>query len=172
MISDEVLQLIFYELTDPSHLTQVSKRFHRFSQDPYVRAHYFLAHYGSIEAVYHALGRGKLVTERVLDACHLPLFFGPCVCLTFPPFPIHFLDPPNKWGPPLSISHPDCHTPLLPYSSPFHQDSMGSKCSIARLCLLPDPFGGEIRGNSEGQGKLNTIYAGLTAFLMLPVVQG
>lgn len=39
---------------------------------------------------------------------------------------------------------------------------MGSKCSIARLCLLPDPFGGEIRRNTEGQGKLNTIYAGLS----------
>ncbi|KJA21186.1 hypothetical protein HYPSUDRAFT_42305 [Hypholoma sublateritium FD-334 SS-4] len=66
-LCDEVLQLIFYELADPSPLTQVSKHFHRFSQDPYVRAHYFLVHYGSTEAVYRALGRGKLVTARVLD---------------------------------------------------------------------------------------------------------
>ncbi|KAF8195571.1 hypothetical protein BJ912DRAFT_1021259 [Pholiota molesta] len=66
-LCDEVLQLIFYELTDPSPLIQVSQRFHRFSQDPYVRAHYFLIHYGSIEAMYYALGRGKVVTERVLD---------------------------------------------------------------------------------------------------------
>ncbi|KAF8967162.1 hypothetical protein BDZ97DRAFT_570221 [Flammula alnicola] len=66
-LCDEVLQLIFYELADPSPLTQVSKRFHTFSQDPYVRAHYFLIHYGPLEAMYHALGRGKVITERVLD---------------------------------------------------------------------------------------------------------
>ena len=67
---DEVLQLIFYELDDPSPLTFVSQRFYRFSQDPYVKAHYFLTHYGPIEAMYYALGRGKVVTERVLDVCH------------------------------------------------------------------------------------------------------
>lgn len=66
-IADEILQLIFYELTDPSPLTFVSRRFHHFSQDPYVRAHYFLIHYGPIEAMYHALGRGKVLTDRVLD---------------------------------------------------------------------------------------------------------
>ncbi|KAF8158160.1 hypothetical protein B0H34DRAFT_443560 [Crassisporium funariophilum] len=66
-LCDEVLQLIFYELTDPSPLTFVSQRLHRFSQDPYVRAHYFLTHYGPTEAMYYALGRGKVMTERVLD---------------------------------------------------------------------------------------------------------
>ncbi|KAF8903160.1 hypothetical protein CPB84DRAFT_1728604 [Gymnopilus junonius] len=66
-LCDEILQLIFYELVDPSPLTRVSQRFYRFSQDPYVRAHYFLNHYGPGEAVYYALGRGKVVTERVLD---------------------------------------------------------------------------------------------------------
>jgi len=66
-IADEILQLIFYELTDPSPLTSVSRHFHHFSQDPYVRAHYFLIHYGPIEAMYHALGRGKVLTDRVLD---------------------------------------------------------------------------------------------------------
>ncbi|KDR82830.1 hypothetical protein GALMADRAFT_220831 [Galerina marginata CBS 339.88] len=66
-LCDEVLQLVFYELPDPSSLTLVSQRFHRFSQDPYVRAHYFLNHYGPVEAMYYALGRGKVVTERVLD---------------------------------------------------------------------------------------------------------
>ncbi|KAJ3507525.1 hypothetical protein NLJ89_g6256 [Agrocybe chaxingu] len=67
MRADDVLQLIFCELTEPSPLTQVSQHFHRFSQDPYVRAHYFLAHYGPVEAMYYALGRGKILTERVLD---------------------------------------------------------------------------------------------------------
>ena len=70
-ISDEVIQLIFYELSDPSPLTFVSQRFYRFSQDPYVRAHYFLIHYGPTEAMYFALGRGKIITERVLDVCHI-----------------------------------------------------------------------------------------------------
>ncbi|KAF5382555.1 hypothetical protein D9615_002846 [Tricholomella constricta] len=66
-LCDEVIQLIFYELVDPGPLTLVSKRFHRFSQDPYVRAHYFLTHYGPTEAMFYALGRGKILTERVLD---------------------------------------------------------------------------------------------------------
>ena len=70
-ISDEVIQLIFYELSDPSPLTFVSQRFYRFSQDPYVRAHYFLIHYGPTEAMYFALGRGKIITERVLDVCDI-----------------------------------------------------------------------------------------------------
>ncbi|RDB17847.1 hypothetical protein Hypma_000771 [Hypsizygus marmoreus] len=66
-LCDEVVQLIFYELIDPGPLTLVSKRFYRFSQDPYVRAHYFLTHYGPAEAMFYALGRGKVLTERVLD---------------------------------------------------------------------------------------------------------
>lgn len=77
-IVDEIVQLIFYELTDPSPLTQVSRRFHRFSQDPYVRAHYFLAHYGPLEAIYHALGRGRVMTERVFDVrrCILSVYLS------------------------------------------------------------------------------------------------
>lgn len=72
--ADELLQLVFCELADPSSLTHVSQRFYRFSQDPYVRARYFLAHYGPVEAMYYALGRGKLMTERVIDVSlvHLP----------------------------------------------------------------------------------------------------
>ncbi|CAA7261575.1 unnamed protein product [Cyclocybe aegerita] len=66
-LCDEILQLIFCELTEPGPLTQVSQHFHRFSQDPYVRAHYFLTHYGPVEAMYYALGRGRILTERVLD---------------------------------------------------------------------------------------------------------
>lgn len=64
---DEVLHLIFFELNDPNPLTQVSKRFYSFSQDPYVRARYFLARYGPIEALYFAFARGRLMTERVID---------------------------------------------------------------------------------------------------------
>jgi hypothetical protein len=81
---DEVLQLIFFELNDPTHFILVSKRFYKFSQVPYVRAHYFLARYGPIQAMFWALGRGKIITERVIDVsvsvCHsfhlllIPLF--------------------------------------------------------------------------------------------------
>ncbi|KAF6755958.1 hypothetical protein DFP72DRAFT_990005 [Ephemerocybe angulata] len=66
-LCDEILQLVFYELPDPSPLTLVSRRLYAFSQDPYVRARYFLTHYGPTEAMYYALGRGKVLTERVVD---------------------------------------------------------------------------------------------------------
>ncbi|KAH0586162.1 hypothetical protein H2248_007426 [Termitomyces sp. 'cryptogamus'] len=66
-LCDEVMQAIFYELPDPGPLTHVNKRFYRFSREPYVRAHYFLTHYGPAEAMFHALGRGKVLDERVLD---------------------------------------------------------------------------------------------------------
>lgn len=75
--TDELLQLVFNELADPGSLAHISQRFYRFSQDPYVRAHYFLAHYGHVEAVYYALGRGKVMTERVIDVslCRMPAFY-------------------------------------------------------------------------------------------------
>lgn len=74
---DEILQLIYYELPDPSPLTLVSRRLHTFSQDPYVRARYFLTHYGPTEAMYYALGRGKVLTERVIDVRLPPLLSRP-----------------------------------------------------------------------------------------------
>ena len=62
----------------------VSQRLRRFSQDPYVRAHYFLNHYGPVQAVYHAMGRGRLLTERVLDVGGNSIFPScPTPCLTF-----------------------------------------------------------------------------------------
>jgi hypothetical protein len=64
---DEIIQLIFFELQDPSHFILISKRFYEFSQDPYVRAHYFLTRYGRIQAMYWALGRGKVMNQKVLD---------------------------------------------------------------------------------------------------------
>ncbi|KAG6831944.1 hypothetical protein H0H92_006545 [Tricholoma furcatifolium] len=66
-LCDEVIQIIFYELDDPGPLSHANKRFHHFSQDPYVRAHYFLTHYGPMEAMFQALGHGGVLTERVLD---------------------------------------------------------------------------------------------------------
>jgi hypothetical protein len=66
-LADEVLQIIFNEIDNPSSFVVVCKRFYSFSQDPYVRAHYFLSRYGSVQALYWALGRGQLITEQVLD---------------------------------------------------------------------------------------------------------
>ncbi|KAI0260220.1 hypothetical protein BC834DRAFT_1012888 [Gloeopeniophorella convolvens] len=79
-LPDEVLQIIFDEVDNPASLVVVCKRFHEFSQDPYVRAHYFLSRYGPVQALYWALGRGKLISEQVLDVllssgAHLSRYF-------------------------------------------------------------------------------------------------
>ncbi|KAI5986146.1 hypothetical protein EDD15DRAFT_2389952 [Pisolithus albus] len=66
-LCDEVIALIIHELEDPTALTLVCKRFHQVSRDPYVRAHYFLTRYGRINAMFWALGRGKLLNEVVID---------------------------------------------------------------------------------------------------------
>ncbi|KAG0694532.1 hypothetical protein DFH29DRAFT_985243 [Suillus ampliporus] len=66
-LCDEVIELIFYELDDPTALILTSKHFHNVSQDPYVRAHYFLNRYGRMDAMFWALGRGKIMTDKVID---------------------------------------------------------------------------------------------------------
>ncbi|KAL1666048.1 hypothetical protein GGF50DRAFT_125949 [Schizophyllum commune] len=66
-LSDELVQLIFYGLEDPAAFSATSRRCLALSRDPYVRANYFIARHGPQEALFHALGRGKLLTERVLD---------------------------------------------------------------------------------------------------------
>ncbi|KAF9242591.1 hypothetical protein BU15DRAFT_86781 [Melanogaster broomeanus] len=66
-LCDEIIQLIIYELNDPTALTLTSKRFLRVSKDPYVRAHYFLHRFGHMDAMFWALGRGKVLNEKVID---------------------------------------------------------------------------------------------------------
>ncbi|KAH9950579.1 hypothetical protein B0H21DRAFT_722324 [Amylocystis lapponica] len=66
-LCDEVIQLVLNEISNPTSFSLVSKRFYEFTQDPYVRASYFLARYGRIQALYWALGRGKLMNERVIN---------------------------------------------------------------------------------------------------------
>ncbi|TFK52615.1 hypothetical protein OE88DRAFT_1807498 [Heliocybe sulcata] len=66
-LCDEILQLILIELDDPTDFTLVSKRFYQLSQDPYVRATYFLARHGPMQAFFWAFGRGKLMTDKVID---------------------------------------------------------------------------------------------------------
>ena len=66
-VTDEVVQLILNELDDPTHFSLVSKRFYVFTQDPYVRAWYFISRYGKIQALFWALGRGRLMNGQVID---------------------------------------------------------------------------------------------------------
>ncbi|KAF8840739.1 hypothetical protein BDN67DRAFT_968036 [Paxillus ammoniavirescens] len=66
-LCDEIIELVIYELNDPTALTLTSKRFLQVSRDPYVRAHYFLHRFGHMDAMFWALGRGKVLTEKVID---------------------------------------------------------------------------------------------------------
>ncbi|KIJ64454.1 hypothetical protein HYDPIDRAFT_175437 [Hydnomerulius pinastri MD-312] len=66
-LCDEIIELILYELNDPTALTLTSKRFLHVSRDPYVRAHYFLTRFGHMDAMFWALGRGKVLNEKVID---------------------------------------------------------------------------------------------------------
>ncbi|OBZ71326.1 hypothetical protein A0H81_08366 [Grifola frondosa] len=82
-LCDEVLQIVLNELDDPTSLSLLSKRYHQFTQDPYVRASYFLSRYGQIQALFWALGRGKLLNERVIDillssGAHLSRYLAQC----------------------------------------------------------------------------------------------
>jgi hypothetical protein len=66
-LPDDIIQLVYFELNDPTNLILCSKRYYKLSQDPYVRARYFLARYGNVKAMFMALGRGKLMTIEVID---------------------------------------------------------------------------------------------------------
>ncbi|KAN0087454.1 hypothetical protein V8E55_006075 [Tylopilus felleus] len=66
-LCDDIIHLIIYELNDPTALTLTSKRFLSISRDPYVRAHYFLHRYGHMDAMYWALGRGRVLNDKVID---------------------------------------------------------------------------------------------------------
>ncbi|KAK7048365.1 hypothetical protein R3P38DRAFT_2868905 [Favolaschia claudopus] len=79
LLPDEVLADIFFCVDDPTPLIACRRLLH-LSQDPYVRAHYFLTRYGRIQALYFAFCRAKLVTPRVLDilissGAHLSRYF-------------------------------------------------------------------------------------------------
>lgn len=63
----EIVQLILNELDNPTNFSLTSKYYYAFTQDPYVRSTYFLCRYGRIQALYWALGRGRLMTPKVID---------------------------------------------------------------------------------------------------------
>ncbi|KAJ7505323.1 hypothetical protein B0H11DRAFT_415511 [Mycena galericulata] len=101
-LPDEVLQLVFYDLDDPTPLTRTNRRFLVFSQDPYVRAHYFLARYSRLQALYFALARGKLLTPRVLDillasGAHLSRYLVQVAFHHFFYSQSHFIKPSMPW---------------------------------------------------------------------------
>ncbi|KAJ7250871.1 hypothetical protein B0H12DRAFT_1324188 [Mycena haematopus] len=101
-LPDEVLSLIFYKIPDPAALTQVNRRLLLFSQDPYVRAHYFLTRHGRIQALYFAFARGKLLTPRVIDillasGAHFSRYFVQVAFHHFFHCQSHFLKPSIPW---------------------------------------------------------------------------
>ncbi|EIN12632.1 hypothetical protein PUNSTDRAFT_97433 [Punctularia strigosozonata HHB-11173 SS5] len=66
-LCNEILQLVFFELDDPTPLIACSRRYLTFSQDPWIRASYFLSRYGRIQAFYYAFSRGRILTPAVID---------------------------------------------------------------------------------------------------------
>lgn len=70
-LSNELLVNIFSFLDpqDAKVFGQISKRFHAISLDPFVVSSFFVRKYGTKQALYHLLGRPRLVTIPVLDQC-------------------------------------------------------------------------------------------------------
>ncbi|CAL1713118.1 unnamed protein product [Somion occarium] len=106
-LCDEILQIILNELDDPTNFSVVSKPIYAFTQDPYVRASYFLSRYGKIQALYWALGRGKLINNRVIDillssGAHLSRYLVQCVIQHYYRSLVHFIKSP--WARSLSFT--------------------------------------------------------------------
>ena len=121
----EIIQLILNELDDPTNLSLTSKHLYAFTQDPYVRSSYFLSRYGRIQALYWALGRGRLMNAKVIDVSSVPVsMLVPAVvrgrlmthCTS---------DTPIVRRSHLSVLGPMCHASLLSYrSSAVRQDAI------------------------------------------------
>ena len=130
----------------------VSRRFYRCSQDPYVRANYFLIHYGPIEAMFYALGRGKLLNERVLDVrvsfdsalATISESSHRATCV---------LDSIVKRSAAFPLSYSNSSTPLLPYAVSFRQVAMGAGRLSTRLPLLYEDRGREVRWDPTRKGE-------------------
>ncbi|KAJ7069787.1 hypothetical protein C8F01DRAFT_1113994 [Mycena amicta] len=63
----EIIQLIICALPDPNSFSQTNKRIHAISHTNSVIAQYFVMRHGKVQALYHALGRGRLLSPSVLD---------------------------------------------------------------------------------------------------------
>lgn len=140
---DEILQLVFYELNDPTPLTLVSKRFHNFSQDNFIRAHYFLARYGETQALFYALGRGRILNKSVLNVSSLEV--------SGQEFDLYMLlgqtDSVGQRRAYVSVPCPARHSPLLSLPGSLHQDHLGPQCPPACFRLLHGTRYKKVRGN-------------------------
>ncbi|KAF7365217.1 hypothetical protein MVEN_00393300 [Mycena venus] len=102
LLPDEVLSFIFFSLDDPTSLSSTNRRFLLLSQSPYLRAQYFLARHGPIQALYFAFSRGKLITPRVIDillasGAHLSRYLVQVAFHHFFHCQSHFLKPSIPW---------------------------------------------------------------------------
>ena len=137
--SDEIIQLILNELDDPTNFSLVSKRYYIFTQDPYVRSSYFLSRYGRIQALYWALGRGRLMNAKVVDVSVLTVLLLLFAVICGRLMTLLTSDTPVVWRSHITVLRPVRHAPLLPYrSSAVHQDSMGPLNGPGSLHALPD----------------------------------
>lgn len=78
----------------------VSKRLLAISRDPWTRARYFIERHGKLQALYFALGKGKLLNEQVLDVC--VLLHSLCGQILI----LRALDPGIKRLLPIALPHP------------------------------------------------------------------
>ena len=131
VILDDIIHLIIYELNDPTALTLTSKRFLSISRDPYVRAHYFLHRYGHMDAMYWALGRGRVLNDKVIDV--RLLYFLVSISVSDAQFIRSFSDPGIKWRLRISLHYTSCHSSLLPFGKSLYQDTMGPVDTPSRL---------------------------------------
>ncbi|KAH9841569.1 uncharacterized protein C8Q71DRAFT_737681 [Rhodofomes roseus] len=99
-LCDEIIQIILNCLDDPTHFSLVSRRFYAITKDPYVRSSYFLARHGRTYALYYALARGKLLTEKVVDimissGAHLSRYLAQCAIHHYFRAQVHFIK--TRW---------------------------------------------------------------------------
>nr|GAT60281.1 predicted protein [Mycena chlorophos] len=107
---EEVIQLLIFSLHDPSAFSAVNTRLHRIARTPWVVAQYFMQRHGKIEALFHALGRGRLLSPEVLN---ILLASGAVlsrylVQVAFHHFfftSSHFLKPSTPWVRSMSLAH-------------------------------------------------------------------
>lgn len=151
ILTDEIVQLILYQLPNPTSLTLVSKHFYEISRDPYVRAHYFLVRHGNLYAMYWALGRGRVLTNRVIDVCSF--FVAVPLTTLLNPMPPS-LDSPELWGDPFPVPDSSSRPPLLSYHlSSLHQNNLGSLCAFSRIHAFSQSCSGNLRRNPPCQGR-------------------
>ncbi len=100
-----------------------------------------------MQALYWALGRGRLITEQVLDvSVFIYIFFGSYMrVLSSRAGPI------EQRGTSLSLPRSNCGPPLLPFSLPFHQDPLGADFELVDFRTFLEDIIGEIWDNQYSE---------------------